>query len=466
MAEIINPYSRKKVDLRGKKVSLETKKAFVEYVKAGHGSALSLDHKFNLPMGNVARWKKQQEKKKCLLKQGRPFSVCPEDYNSILEEVKQSNFDMKDDDLKKLVQEKADSYRARIFREEDVVQKPISVRLYGKLKQKLNLKTAVGEDTTMARADAESDVRNFCTFAAANLAIVPKVDPHLILNIDATQFAAGDSTASCTKVVRAVDPEGNVHEQMKNLKCRPSKRHGISQIFIKYYLLISAAGFSGEPVLVIANQALSDDYFDVKHFRDLGITCSGSDGGFLAVMKKRGGNNNFFKWLMGTYLIDFVKKQRTLWDLDESKQAWFQLDGEPVQLAVFSDIEVRDKLTTAGIIAGKPPASTSAITQPCDAGNIFKQAKQHLKTMARVGAKTDSILLECLMTHLGEKDHGYDSRLKRLASLGIIMVKQALIRQTSWTPSRIRGYMTKNWVVSMLNRCGSSSGCRSSTMTS
>jgi hypothetical protein len=67
----------------------------------------------------------------------------------------------------------------------------------------------------------------------------PLIDPHLILNADATQFAVGDTGAENEKV-KYIGMRGT-----KALKVEPRKVNcGIIKYSIKYILLISAAGSS------------------------------------------------------------------------------------------------------------------------------------------------------------------------------------------------------------------------------
>ena len=46
---------------------------------------------------------------------------------------------------------------------------------------------------------------------------------------------------------------------------------------------------------------------------------------------------------------------------------WFQLEGEPVPMEVYIDPAKLGKRLDLNIVIGTPPASTTEITQPCDA---------------------------------------------------------------------------------------------------
>jgi len=48
------------------------------------------------------------------------------------------------------------------------------------------------------------------------------------------------------------------------------------------------------------------------------------------------------------------------------------LDGEQVQIDPVFDDDIFKMLTDNNIVIGKPPGSTTAINQPCDAGNCFR----------------------------------------------------------------------------------------------
>ncbi len=56
------------------------------------------------------------------------------------------------------------------------------------------------------------------------------------------------------------------------------------------------------------------------------------------------------------------------------------MDGEAVQIECFKLPHVINLLFQHHIAVGKPPGSTTEITQPCDVGNCFRGSKGCLST--------------------------------------------------------------------------------------
>jgi hypothetical protein len=68
-----------------------------------------------------------------------------------------------------------------------------------------------------------------------------------------------------------------------------------------------------------------------------------------------------------------------MYRLPDDANPWFQLDGEQKQIECYSDEDTLKMLTLNNVIVGKPPASTTSATQPCDVGNCFKGTKTTLR---------------------------------------------------------------------------------------
>ena len=95
-------------------------------------------------------------------------------------------------------------------------------------------------------------------------------------------------------------------------------------------------------------------------------------------MESRACNVAFYKWYIETIVVEFVRNQRTVNGLSDTEIAFFQLDGEKVQVECFNHPDCLKILNDNYITVGKPPASTTATTQPCDCGNCFKASKKAL----------------------------------------------------------------------------------------
>jgi hypothetical protein len=79
-------------------------------------------------------------------------------------------------------------------------------------------------------------------------------------------------------------------------------------------------------------------------------------------------------------LVPWVQELRENYSLSTDVPAFFQLDGEAAQIAPFlKDKQIRQLIDEHNILVGKPPASTTAINQACDAGPLFMTSKDFLK---------------------------------------------------------------------------------------
>ncbi|KAJ1395080.1 hypothetical protein B484DRAFT_407692 [Ochromonadaceae sp. CCMP2298] len=273
----------------------------------------------------------------------------------------------------------------------------------------LNLKVKNGETSTDARMAAVKDITNFITFAAMNHAMVEtlRVNPALILNIDATQFEVGSSKG---KGIQVVVTERNGVETGP-LKAAPKKGDNSTGLayFIKFFLLINAAGDMHIPVFVVADPFMEEGAVDRYEVPGLGAGTDAGAPGWLVFTKTRGCNRAFYDWLNMQYVCNFAQKLRTVWGLPVDAPAWFQLDGEAIQIAPFKEKSTVEHFANYCIICGKPPASTTEVTQPCDCGNCFKGSKTCLK-----GIKDADIAL----------DHPMVDRLKAIVALHCTTTKK------------------------------------------
>ncbi|KAJ1424399.1 hypothetical protein B484DRAFT_398301, partial [Ochromonadaceae sp. CCMP2298] len=261
------------------------------------------------------------------------------------------------------------------------------------------------ETTTDARLMAVRDICNFITFAAMNYAFVVtmKIHPALIVNIDATQFKVGSDSSGAVFVVVSEEDEELLAISGKPLKAAPRKgdnSHGVS-FFIKYYLLMTAAGNIMDPVFVIQDPFMEAETMDPYWVPGLGVTPHVMSGGWVVFCQTRGCNKAFYRWLYMDYFTKAIWDLRKAYELPEDATAWFQLDGEPLQIDLFKEEAIVDHFCQLCVVCWKPPASTTECTQACDCGNCFKGSKCALRGIK--DKDIDEDLAAHLITRLKDK---------------------------------------------------------------
>src|SRR5688572_18084572 len=125
-------------------------------------------------------------------------------------------------------------------------------------------------------------------------------------------------------------------------------------LFIKFFLLTNAAGDMMTPVYIIADDNMLEEEVDMCKITGLGIGAEPGSCAWLTFCKTRCGNSQFFEWVHHTVLTEAIHLLRTMYGLGE-QQAWFQLDGEPCQIACYSTTSMLEHLTKMNISVGKPP---------------------------------------------------------------------------------------------------------------
>ena len=106
-----------------------------------------------------------------------------------------------------------------------------------------------------------------------------------------------------------------------------------------------------------------------------------------------------------------------------------QLDGEPVQIEVYKDPPLLEKLLDRNIVIGKPPDSTTENTQPCDARHCFIGPKTALKKINNcdlVGKDWMRYSLGSILKELEDKNGALPVHLKKLFTNNLLRVQLAL----------------------------------------
>jgi hypothetical protein len=283
-----------------------------------------------------------------------------------------------------------------------------------------NISRGNAKKSTTARINAVADVRNTLSFAVMNNLMVPMVHPYLILNSDASQFGVGFDVNEKV-VVMYVDKRGDL-----NLKAAPNKTDsGITMFFIKWYLLISAGGICGTPVYIIADETVPKGQFRPHKVRNMGYNVGVDNFAWVVFCYSRSCNLEFYKWFNNVVLFEFICLIKETHDLEAPSKTWYQLDGEQTQIECYNDPAMIKMLEELNIVIGKPPASTTEITQPCDMGNIFKATKSKLKKINDLSVAGQTHIMNKL-TVIFDLHPGIDNQHRKMAIYGLLRIQKAL----------------------------------------
>jgi hypothetical protein len=305
-----------------------------------------------------------------------------------------------------------------------------------RIERRLGIKTGFAEVITDARLLATMDIRNCVSFAAMNGYMVPKVNSRLILNCDATQFHVGYNTTEKKVEVKYIG-ERCSSKPLKTTTTEGDKGSGVG-FFIKYFLLISAFGNQSHPVFVIADSCMDPEAIDIHEVEGLGVGTDITATGYVVFCRTRCGNTAFFEWYTRTILVGVVvaTKERYHKQLNPESLAWYQLDGEPIQIKVFEDKDVLAMLNAHSIVVGKPPASTTAITQPCDSGNCFRGPKTTNKRLNDADVSHNAEMLDTLSVMVNKHvsnvsphcdDPTMSAAHRHMAVYGLLRIQLALM---------------------------------------
>lgn len=216
-------------------------------------------------------------------KPGRPPVISLESEKALIEQLRESDTVVRTTTFTDLFN--AAARKDAISRQKAESQvPPISKSTRGRYEAKLKIKTKNAEITTTARQNETSSVYNAVSFAAVNHLMSNLCSSHLILNSDATQFAVG-AVGDGKVEVKYLDDMGT----SKKKKVTPEKNMDETEILftIKYYLLMSAFGFSADPVFVIADGTMNEDEIDVHEVIGLGVGTDINAKGYVVFCRTR-----------------------------------------------------------------------------------------------------------------------------------------------------------------------------------
>jgi transposase len=423
-----SPLGRIGRDLSNRKLSNEQKTWICEVINAGLCSTTFIEGSWNLNRKTINKWLHQYNDGKAFREDsGRPSLLSDKHLNTIREQ-------MLDDTYKHSMENFRAIVTTEIKKSLEENNKPLSCfrelskRTLQRYEKILKVVTAKGKRTTDARVKAVADIRNAVSFGIMNSIIVPNVHQALILNSDATQYAVNidsDENVVVKYIKREDDSKLERGDKRPNKVLPAEESTNLMQYFIKYYLLMSAIGTVSYPVFMIADDTLPESTFVVQEFPCLGYGVSIHDKGYLVICKTRAGNISFYKWFNLNVTIPFANALRSSYGLDPHSPAWYQLDGENVQIKCYEDGEILKELETNNIIIGKPSGSTTEITQPCDRGNAFKASKKVIRSVHNDQIECYDTKIQ-ILTEFLKNNSQLDARKRKMAVYGLLRVQLAL----------------------------------------
>ena len=364
-----NPWGRKKIKLDPKKLTSEEKEYLGKAILAKKLTPKIIHERDELKEDTVRYYAEKVRKGDHLYDHGgRPSYLDKIGEQDLIKEVNPKFYHHEKEKLEDIVKGIGEETAERRGIDPENVKLP-SARLLRSMKKNLHIKIGKGDPSTEARRKATEDLFNWINYLAMIKYISSNFPPALILNADATHFSAGpDGSASRDVLFSGARP--------RHLKAEPNKNsQSLVQYGIKYILLMSAGGSAADAVYIIADSSMGKEEVDVHEIYGLGIGGGIGNRGWIVFCQQRAGNKAMFKWYHQAVLLPFVQFLRSTDPALQNRPAWFQIDGEQIHLKIFQDDEMLELLKKDNIVVGKPPASTTELTQPCDVGSCFLQAK-------------------------------------------------------------------------------------------
>ena len=201
-----------------------------------------------------------------------------------------------------------------------------------RVKKDLDVRDVKGQRTTNVRQQANADLRNHLTEGICLLAFANHVNPHLLLNIDDTQYFAHNGGVNGKLVI--------VHDKADRTPAtKTSSGKVIGGMFIKSRVLITAGGCIGPMCMMIANEKVSEGTMRVVPVLGLTNMAAIDRVGYMVFVNSRGLCDQVFEWYLEYVICPFVRKTRRILvkslDTAESHPSYFgylMQDGEATQL--------------------------------------------------------------------------------------------------------------------------------------
>ena len=228
---------------------------------------------------------------------------------------------------------------------------------------------------TAARIRHEHDMRNTYTMIATVWVFAQFLDPNMLYNWDATQFAIEKGLQGDVIVVKSEDAE-----LPNNVKS--SGEIGISMKYVRFH---SSAGDYASAVYLIADPNMGIDEVVTHSVPGLVNDAKLGSAGWFCLRKTRQGNCNCYKCSAQTVAVPFVRSCSAISQSSSpdgrDMRAFVTCDGVEAQMKIFQEETMLSLFRDSLIDFGKTPASCSAICQSSNVSSYFRSMKTSLKSV-------------------------------------------------------------------------------------
>ena len=387
-----NLWGKSKLKLKANEVDALQKTWLIHEIKFHGQSCKDVEKKFGISRKLLATWVRRYNKNSNVVVQGgRPVLFSDASLVSVKKDLNAALYNVKREDFVENLQKEHIKQVTTATDKASCCVHPVSRRTIKRYMEKMNVKDGNAEQTTDARAKATGDKINAISVAAAHHLMMPLTDPNITINADATSYQTGGGLTDKIRII--YDPE----EQAKRgvpLKVMPEKGTSLVAFFVKFYLCMTAAGTTAPPIYIVADSNMKEGEIDVYEVPGLGIGTEINSGGYIVFAKTGSVNENFYRWWFTSIYVPFVAALRIRYTIDAKIPSYFTLDGEDTQIKPMQSSEIRQICTEKNVVIGKPPASTTSITQPADAGAAFIASKTKRKYLKTVGEILDVVMTD------------------------------------------------------------------------
>lgn len=421
---IPNPLGRTKQNLRGQVIDLEVKDYIARDVLAKKHSGAYWERRYNLPTNRAQDWAKQLEKRGHMLPQGGQSFIPAEGYAELDNMVKDSDYNIETKAFNQKIDEIVKENARNKLGKDLSHDYQYSRRSRKRVDSILDLTNRNAERQTQARAAAVSDIRNLASFAAATHYMHSIAPTNLFVNSDATTLTVGGDLVKKVRVKALKSQNTSVNP----CKVLMPQAGNLTSAFIKYYAIITGEGLLATPIFIIADPNMNKDDFDVYTADHLGVGVGFGHSAEIVFTHDRNLNEEFYKWMITSVVGVWVDDIKMDEGMSMETSAWYTLDGEARQIKGFEDPEIQSYLKANNIVVGKPPGSTTAITQPLDAYNFFKGIKTSLKHQKDhvINMKVRKEIEDIFVQHQMEYGNGLKPGQKELYVQGLLDIQRAM----------------------------------------